>query len=534
MFDTAASGEHWLVEPSLQALRKLSPDLKRLCDLALRVLRSYSARDTAAAIVEEHADKADPSLIEGALSALIHLAHPMRSRFGMGDRPRKPVTGPLKRLFQAHPAAVKVGLKNLLELTDPWDVRTAACGVAAVSKIDKTEVRLLARELVSKLARAQNLIQGREDDVDDALDDIRAVITRAFLEFPDEIEALIAQYLDGAKDESSAELYKIYDSALRDIRFGRQDERPAAIMSAQRVAFKRMVVLATNAKGHEVEDAATSLFHGDPYALTPLAGEEIGLLLGSAAVVKTKLDELEANQPERADQLFWLNQMSRRSYLNNLLHCFVRWSCIAAGRAGTSSVQEVLDFMRALPEQDYFLRGAIVGNFHCLIRSVDMLQLCLPDYYSALVGSSQLMRSNAATALGEMNTQIRENMPALVFEAFVAFLTDPFVIVHKAAVRALERFTLPDDLKTHVALALSNLIACYARDRSDDDFLMQCIDIHAHRYVRREHLAGKLGNTLIGIMMRLRPWSVARGISSLLAPVRRQPELRRSSPASHG
>ena len=204
-------------------------------------------------------------------------------------------------MFKAHPDTVKAGLKNLLEMTDPYDVRTAACGVAAVANIDKTEVRLLARELVSKLARAQYLIQGRQDDVDDALDDIRAVITRAFLEFPDAIDALIAQYLDGAKDESSAKLYKIYGSVLRDLRFNRREERPAAVTDAHRLAFKRMVVLATNAKGHEVEDAATSLFDGDPYDLTPLAGEEIGLLLGSAAVLKTKLDELEADQPERAD-----------------------------------------------------------------------------------------------------------------------------------------------------------------------------------------------------------------------------------------
>jgi hypothetical protein len=168
LFDMATSGEHWLVEPSLKVLRKLSPESKRLCDLALRVLRSYSTRDTAAAIVEEHADKADPSLIDGALPSLIHLAHPMRSRFGMGDRPQIPVTGPLRRLFKAHPDAVKAGLKNLLELADSYDVRTAACGVAALANIDKAEVRLLARELISKLARAQYLIQGREDDIDDA------------------------------------------------------------------------------------------------------------------------------------------------------------------------------------------------------------------------------------------------------------------------------------------------------------------------------------------------------------------------------
>jgi len=168
--------------------------------------------------------------------------------------------------------------------------------------------------------------------------------------------------------------------------------------------------------------------------------------------------------------------------------------------------------MRALPEHDNLLRGAIVENFDCLMGSLDTLSQCLPDYYSALVGSSPLVRSNAATALGKMTGQIRDNMPALVFEAFVAFLTDPFVIVHKAAVRALERLTLPDELATEVALALLNVIVNYARNRSDDDFVMQCIVLHTHRYVRREELAGKLGNTLIGIMMRLRPMSVARGL----------------------
>jgi len=313
VFDMAASGESWLIRPSLRALRKVSSDPNRLCNLALRVLRSHGARDVAATVVEECADNADPTLIEGALPALIRLAHPVRSRFPLGEPPRKPVTAPLSRLFKAHPDAVKAGIKKLLEQTDPYDVRTPACGVAAIANIDQTEIRLLQRELVSKLARAQFLIQGRKDDLDDALDHVRSVITRAFLEFPDETDALIAQYLDSANNESSARLYKIYSSVLRNLRFDRHEESPVAVTSAHRLAFKRMVVLAANERGHEVEGLATSLFHGDPYGLTPLVGEEIGLLLGSAAVLRTKLDELEANKPERADQSFWLNQMSRRS-----------------------------------------------------------------------------------------------------------------------------------------------------------------------------------------------------------------------------
>jgi hypothetical protein len=512
LFDLAESQEHWLVEPSLKALEKLSVDPARLCNVALQSLRSYNARDVAAQIVEQRAQNANPLLIEAALPALISLANPMPLRFGIGDRPRRPVTGPLKALYLGHGATVKAGLKSILEKTDAYDVRTAARGIDALTDVDQTLLHFLPLQLVSKLVRAKHLVQGREDDVDDSLDDIRSVLTRAFLEKPKDIDALIEQYLAGARDENAAELYKVFDSVLREIRFDRNAKSPPAITDAHRLAFKRMVVAATNARGHEVENATTSLFHGDPYELTPLVREEIGLLLGSAAVLKTKLDELEAEKPERADQLFWMRQMGRRSYLNNLLHCFVRWSCIAAGKAGVQSVQEVLDFMRALPENNDDLRGAIVGCFNSLMLSVDTLALCLPDYYSALVGSQQTIRSMAATALGEMRPQIRENMPALVFEAFTALLTDPFIIVHRAAARALERFSLPNNLKNTAALSLSNLIACYSRDRNDDEFLMHCIDLYANRYAQREHLAGRLGDTLISIMKGLKPYSVSREI----------------------
>jgi hypothetical protein len=165
-----------------------------------------------------------------------------------------------------------------------------------------------------------------------------------------------------------------------------------------------------------------------------------------------------------------------------------------------------------LPEGNDELRGAIVGCFNFLMGSVDTLALCLPDFYSALVGSQQIIRSNAATALGETKESVRENMPALLFEAFTALLTDPYVIVHRAAARALERISLPDNLKSTAALSLLNVIACYSRDRNDDEFLMHCIDLYARRYVLRENLAGRIGDTLVGIMQRLKPYSVSREI----------------------
>jgi hypothetical protein len=104
LFDLAGSNEHWLVEPSLKVLEKLSVDPSRLCNLALQSLRSYNARDVAARIVEERAQYANPALIDAALPALIRLANPMPLRFGMPNRPTRRSARP--RLVARRPRSV--------------------------------------------------------------------------------------------------------------------------------------------------------------------------------------------------------------------------------------------------------------------------------------------------------------------------------------------------------------------------------------------------------------------------------------------
>jgi hypothetical protein len=72
------------------------------------------------------------------------------------------------------------------------------------------------------------------------------------------------------------------------------------------------------------------------------------------------------------------------------------------------------------------LRAAIIGHFHNMMVTTETLVLCLPHFYSALVGPSQVVRSSAAKALGEMSRKTLEDMPDLVFEAFSALLNDPY------------------------------------------------------------------------------------------------------------
>ncbi len=508
----ASSQEYWLVEPSLQVLERLCIDGEVLCSLALKSLQSHDAVSVAARIAEKYADQANPLMIEDALPAIIHLANPAQSPFS-SQQPRTSMTGPLRRLHEAHPDAVKEGLRHLLEYTDAEQVSIGARGLTVVLDRMNIGAGLLERVLVSKIARAHLLIRGRDDAVDDAITEMVRVVTRIFLENPEVIDRLISEYKIAVTDEGQSRLFKVYESALRELRFpdrdGKMQETKGRVNQAHRLAFRRMVVLATTARGYEVQSTASSLFNGDPYALTQLVEEETDLLLGNSAILNTALDEHETNKPEQADELTWVTRQNYQSYLTSLMNSFVRWTCITAGKS-PASVIIVLEFMKALPEQDTRLRGAIIGEFAGLMNSTDNLLICLPEYYSAMVGSSQLVRAYAATTMSKIRAQLRDDMPSLVFEAFSTLLQDSYVIVHQAAVRSLATIEVPEDLRSVVTIYIYNLINTYMQSRSDDDFVIECVQLCITIFLKREQVDGQAGAALIDILMRLAPGKVAR------------------------
>jgi hypothetical protein len=236
LFSQITAGEHWLFDAALHVLRKLNADPTRLCNAALQALRSYSAREIAADIVEVHAALARDDLIAPALPSLIRLANPMPSPFGM-SHPQRAVPKSLSELYRLHPGAIKDGLRALLEEKDAYDVRLAACGIEALSEHDPAILDFLPLPLIAKLVRSKHLVRGREEDVTEALDDIRRVLTQTFIAKPKETDALIERYLVGASKENTAELYKLYGEVLRDISFDRHET--IQITDANRLAFRR-------------------------------------------------------------------------------------------------------------------------------------------------------------------------------------------------------------------------------------------------------------------------------------------------------
>jgi hypothetical protein len=508
LFQLVESREHHLAGPSLETLTHLPVDQTRLCNAALLALRSYAHRETAGEIVERDCAKADETLIAGALPALISLANPPPSRFSFDQR-RRPVVAPLQALYSHHKGSVRAALREMIEEQRPYTVRLAARGLEALLASDRTLSAFLIPELVAKLVRANRLLEGHPDEIEETLGDIRDVLVQSFKVDPSKVDQLIQDFLVGASDEGAAELYKIYDEVLRDRRFGERKAIP--ITEAHGVAFRRLVVAAAEATTDEVRQATSHAFHGEPYDLAPVAAKEIDLLLGSAAILDGKLTALNDEKTKREDESFWERQ-TRQQHLSSLSDSFVRWACISAAKAGQASLEAVLKILRSLPEGSDRLVGAIIRNFPEMMRTTEGLIACLPDLYTAQIGSSPLVRSYAATAMGEMRGTTHDNLPSLAFEAFSAQLTDPYLIVHQAAIHALDRFHLPEEYDPRAKAALSSWIIYYANERPTDDFLVRAIDLYARRYVGRQKMAGKVGARLVAMLKKAKPYVAGKEI----------------------
>lgn len=154
--------------------------------------------------------------------------------------------------------------------------------------------------------------------------------------------------------------------------------------------------------------------------------------------------------------------------IENYLEAAAKASKTAKARA------EYVAAIQAIPEERAMLRGLAAKSAMKMASSIEGLRAVLPTLYSQLVGASVLGRAYAATALSEIPSRVRQNLPALVYEAFCVLLQDQFIAVHKSAVRALRRISLPEDLRQRAALALFQLVSAYA-DGDDQPFLVDCI-----------------------------------------------------------
>lgn len=504
-------GGHYRALVGLSVLNVLGEEPTRLGNAALKALASYEAIECALGLAEKHASFVDNGLIGAALPALISHAYPRQYPVLGGSRGvRRP--GPLHSIYKHHPAAVERGISRMLNSRSADDAEEAARAITSIAPVNPALPVKFAAVLIAKIVRAKHLLEGLDSRDFEKAGIIRDAIVNAYLHSPKQVDAQIQSYLPGADDDGLSAALEIYEWALRDLRL---DEGKTGPTEAHEIAFTRLIWAATAIDGDEALNSLQSAFSRDLYHLKPLALREIDSLLGAAAILDDKLNNFDAPslvQDPRPVELIAMERYSRRSAITYLRDTCIRWACQAAGSGGVEDVANVVGFLRAQPETREALKGAIIGNADEIAQDVEKLSVILPELYGAMVSSSQLLRSYAASAIGELAGHRANDLPDLVFQAFVPLLSDPYVIVHQAAIRGLARFSLPDELARDQARALAQVVDSYAQSHADDRFLLECLELYCDRCRKVEELEGRLGDAVMSILLSLDASVISRDI----------------------
>src|ERR1700746_2782327 len=94
-----------------------------------------------------------------------------------------------------------------------------------------------------------------------------------------------------------------------------------------------------------------------------------------------------------------------------------------------------------------------------------------------MTGNSHRVRAAAASAYGEVIERDPDDLPPLLHETFITLLTDPYVIVHSAALQVLDRHRLPDYYDQILTRCVFQIIAAHSGSDRNKDVLHLALDV---------------------------------------------------------
>ncbi len=506
LFSLVEGAELWAPDVVLGVLLELSADPARLARVSSRVLAKGSG-ETAARAMMATLDHVGPHAVEAVLPALIELAEPLDLPFPIDEERRLPEA--LLALHQKHPAMVEDRLASWLVQPGIDAISLGARGAEAIAANDPAAGRRMARRAISAMVRGKAFEEAHGVGGQAALA-LRNTIARAYEADPEGVEALMQSYLVGGPPTGQGRLFTVYREIL-DRSF---DAVPVEPTRAHEVAFRRLLHAATESHPEEIDREIQSLFRVSPRDLVRLATQNIDALLGAALVLDDRVKRLEAESEAPGPLLSRLERNQRRDGARQLQQNLVSWAAHGAAD-DLQAIRQFLLLLDGLPEDRVRLRAVMIGRFKTLATSPETFAEVLPPLYGAMVGASTLVRGAAAKVVGELPRRLLDDAPGLLLEAFVALLNDPYQWVLSRTVDALARITLPKPYHARARARLAQVVPAYATTRDQTDFLVDSIQLLAHRYLTDEERAGGPGAWIIQTLVGHPPQAFAKELPSL-------------------
>lgn len=504
----------WFDETGLIVLDAVKADPLRIVRAALMAIpRSYASR-TAARILQKYTTYVEEDRLLPALPEIMHIAAPADPYIPM-DEPLKPEPELLLALYGKHSELIHETIEKLIGTYNQDNINLAARSLVAIGALHPPAFAKHIRTMIATYVRAGTLIRDF-DDYRRGVHDLQRAIIAAFFQSPEEVDQLIHDYMQGATEEQLTQVMKLFE---RSISRGRLEELLPADNKPHRIAFRRLLWATTTLTEAEPIRTVDSAFGREPYHLVNIARAEFDSLMGAMLLIDQRMQQHEAKRPTDADQfLNYLDWANVRDTLANITGAFAKWAAVAA-KSDPELMKKLVGYFEHIPEDRESLRGRILESATAMADSVEGLQLILPILYHDLVCASPVLRAYAADAMAEMPHEARQNFPPLVYEAFSVLLYDPYIVVHKAAVHALRRFSLPEELKRNAIIALLNIIRAYENDEKEARFLIEAISWLANE-LKNKGIADKdVGRYLVRVLAKIDPETLQHEIRWLAHPL---------------
>lgn len=495
--------------PAAIALLKTPLEPEEKVAVAMRLVGSFEKSAAAIEVVLGNADQLSKPDFDKALRRFTSLALGPRPglHFG-GSEPIRLDANPIKTLFNKRRDDVRSVVNSLIADANPSKIGAA---VEIILATDDSE--LLAEHLktiFAKLMRRRVLLPDERQD-SSVLYYLRKASSRCLELFPEKADGIIQSFLADREDTGRKEAYMTYSSVIQ-----REYGEVVQIGMAQKVAFKRLLWAAVESPDDSMNDAGQFFRHSwDEFA--QLAVENFDDLIGAAATLSEKYEAVGAERTLELtdDALIHMDERNKRSAIDSLQGALIEWAAVGARSKGVDGIEEFLNLYRSLPEDQTQMRGNMIVHISKLLTGVDSLILVLSDWYRALMDENAVVRASAVQAWENVPYKLVKNFPDLFFEAFSVLLTDPYVVVHKSAVRSLRRRSFPKGKRELIKDSLWNLIVYYAQEDKQNEFVVDCIDAFTFLCLSPEEREGELGLVISGILQSLEGGALYRAVDRL-------------------
>jgi len=496
--------------PAAKALLRTSLEKTEKAAVAVQLVGGYEKSSDAIAVVLDHADLLSSDDLSKVLRRFTSLAlgPPPGMHMGGSDPVRLDAT-PVETLYSKRRGDICDLVEKLIGDTSPPKIGGAVEVILAVR--DDDLLREHSRTIFAKLMRRRNLLSGERRD-SSVLYYLREAASRCLDLFPDEADRIIQSFLVDGDDTGKGEAFRAYRSVLRN-----KYDQEVEIGDAQRIAFKRLLWAAVENPDAQMDDATQFFRHSwDEFA--PLAVEHFDDLIGAAATLSENYEAVGTKKALEvtSDTFAQLDIRNKRTAIDSLQGALIEWAAVGARTKGRNGVQEFLDLYRSLPEDQTQMRGNMISHVSKLLSGVESLNWVLSDWYRALMDESALVRASAVQAWEKVPYDLVQHFPDLFFDALAVSFSDPYVIVHRSAVQALRRRSIPKDKRNLVKSSIWSLFLHYANEDKTNEFTVDCADALAYLCLSQDELQGRLGEVLTGILLTLEGGALYRAVDRLL------------------